>query len=104
MYELGALTARRTDGSNQTAMIFEVFRVLCSSFAPPCFFFATSTATWRSHAGGTQSHAGGVAHAGQCLNSFGEVVGEDSSVLSAAPVATHPGQGGAAHGVIDGLL
>lgn len=45
-----------------------------------------------------------MAHAGQCLNGLGEVVGEDSSVLSAAPVATHPGQGGAAHGVVDGLL
>ncbi len=45
-----------------------------------------------------------MAHAGQRLNSLGKVVGEDSSVLSAAPVATHPGQGGAAHGVVDGLL
>lgn len=45
-----------------------------------------------------------MAHAGQCLNGLGEVVGEDSSVLSAAPVATHPGQGGAVHGVVDGLL
>lgn len=45
-----------------------------------------------------------MAHAGQRLNSLGEIVGEDSSVLSAAPIATHPGQGGAAHGVVDGLL
>lgn len=45
-----------------------------------------------------------MAHAGQRLNGLGEVVGEDSSVLAAAPVATHPGQGGAAHGVVDGLL
>lgn len=45
-----------------------------------------------------------MAHAGQRLNGLGEIVGEDSSVLSAAPIATHPGQGGAAHGVIDGLL
>lgn len=45
-----------------------------------------------------------MAHAGQRLNGLGEVVGEDSPVLSAAPVATHPGQGGAAHGVVDGLL
>lgn len=45
-----------------------------------------------------------MAHTGQRLNGLGEVVGEDASVLSAAPVATHPGQGGAAHGVIDGLL
>lgn len=45
-----------------------------------------------------------MAHAGQRLNGLGEVVGEDASVLAAAPVATHPGQGGAAHGVVDGLL
>lgn len=45
-----------------------------------------------------------MAHAGQRLNGLGEVVGEDPSVLSAAPVAAHPGQGGAAHGVVDGLL
>lgn len=45
-----------------------------------------------------------MAHAGQRLDGLGEVVGEDSSVLAAAPVATHPGQGGAAHGVVDGLL
>jgi len=45
-----------------------------------------------------------VAHAGQRLDGLGEVVGEDSPVLSAAPVAAHPGQGGAAHGVVDGLL
>lgn len=77
---------------------------LCSSSAPPCLFLAASTVTRRSHAGGAQSHAGGVAHAGQRLNGLGEVVGEDSSVLSAAPIATHPGQGGAAHGVVDGLL
>lgn len=45
-----------------------------------------------------------MAHAGQRLNGLGEVVGEDSPVLAAAPVAAHPGQGGAAHGVVDGLL
>lgn len=45
-----------------------------------------------------------MAHTGQRLNRLGEVMGEDSSVLSSASSATHPGQGGATHGVVDGLL
>lgn len=45
-----------------------------------------------------------MAHTGQCLNGLGEIMGEDTPVFSTAPVATHPGQSGAAHGVIDGLL
>lgn len=77
---------------------------MCSFSAPPCPFLTVSTVTRRSHAGGAQSHAGGVAHTGQRLNGLGEVMGEDPSVLSAAPIAAHPGQGGATHGVVDGLL
>lgn len=93
------------DGSNRTAIIREVIRVTVLFFsAPPCRFLAVSTVMCWSHAGGSQSHAGGVAHAGQRLNGLGEVVGEDSSVFSAVPVAAHPGQGGAVHGVVDGLL
>lgn len=86
-------------------MLSEVFsESLLSSSDPPCLYIVASTDTGQSHAGCTQSHAGSVAHAGQGLNSLGEVVGEDSSILSTAPTATHPGQGGAAHGVVDGLL
>lgn len=78
---------------------------LCALLLPhPACTSWSGMVTWWSHARSTQSHAGGVAHAGQRLNSLGEIVGEDSSVLSAAPIATHPGQGGAAHGVVDGLL
>lgn len=79
---------------------------LCSSRGPalPAFLAASTLAGRPSHAGGAQSHAGGVAHAGQRLNGLGEVVGEDPAVLAAAPVAAHPGQSGAAHGVVDGLL
>lgn len=69
----------------------------------PVILAASTVAGW-SHAGGSQSHAGGVAHAGQRLNGLGEVVGEDSAIFAATPVPAHPGQGGAAHGVVDGLL
>lgn len=58
----------------------------------------------RSHARGSQAHAGRVAHARQCLDSFGEVMCDDPPVLPPAAVPAHPGQGGAAHGVVDGLL
>lgn len=57
-----------------------------------------------SHARGSQAHAGRVAHARQRLHSFGEVMCDNPPVLPAATVPAHPGQRGAAHGVIDGLL
>lgn len=104
--ESGRSTARRIiNGSNHglTAMTGRS-KSLSALPAPPCLIPAASRVTRWSHAGGTQSHAGGVAHTGQRLDGFGEVVREDPSVLSAAPVAAHPGQGGAAHGVVDGLL
>lgn len=57
-----------------------------------------------SHARGSQAHAGRVAHARQRLHSFGEVMCDDPPVLPAATIPAHPGQRGAAHGVVDGLL
>ncbi|KAL0175893.1 hypothetical protein M9458_028223, partial [Cirrhinus mrigala] len=38
------------------------------------------------------------------LAAFGEVMCDNPPVLPAATVPAHPGQRGAAHGVIDGLL
>lgn len=101
-------TARRIDWAKPDSHDFSrwfFFSESCAPFLPhPACSSPPAQPRGTSHAGGAQSHAGGVAHAGQRLNGLGEVVAEDPAVLSSAPVAAHPGQGGAAHGVVDGLL
>lgn len=55
----------------------------------------------RLHPSGAEAHGGCLAHTGQSLCRFGEVMGHHTSVLT---TAAHPSQCGAMHGRINDLL